>query len=491
MAKWRDLVRRGAWRDLPPDIYLALTRQLFGISASITLMEAVLVAAVAGLAALRAGDPLLGASAAISSLAVVAMVPATRGYLRQAADGADLERVHRMELQFEFHVWIVSAAIGLMSAYSLLWVEDERVHLLLLLLTLGAMITNIRDHSRPLLPLGKTLCLTLPVAVAGLLTGEFYYQALGVCALVTAKLIIDICKELYGNTLAFQVALKEQGRMACELASKNLDLEARESERAEQEAELKRLQIDLVQVSRMSAMGTMASTMAHELNQPLTAVANYARGARRLLEDPTPQKVEKAAQGMAQVEAGAIRAGQIVRRIRGLVHRGDAQTKPERLHDIVVEACEMAFVDAPLLGVEREVKLPPRDLWVNADAIQVQQVLINLIRNAVESVQKMPGALVVVSATENGSLVTIEVNDNGRGISAAVHDDLFSPFNSTKAQGLGLGLSISRTIVEAHGGKIWSENRASGGATFRFTLHRAERPDAMQERRMVGRRRAG
>ncbi len=488
VARWRDLVRRDAWRELPPDIYIALTRQLFGISRSITAMEAALVAAIAGIAAWRTGDWLLAGTAVTTSSLVLLMIPVTRHYLAVMQQSDDLDRLRRMESRFKVHVWVVSAGIGLMAAYAMLVIADERVHLLLLLLTLGAMITNIRDHSRPLMPLGKTICLAAPVAIAGLASGDSTYQALGLCTVVAGKLIIDICKELYANTLAFQVALKEQERLMHELAAKNLDLEARESQRVEQEAELKRLQADLVQVSRVSAMGTMASTMAHELNQPLTAVANFARGSRRLLQDPTPQKIEKAVQGMAQVEAGAIRAGQIVRRIRGLVHRGDAQTRPERLRDIIAEAADMAFVDAHLMGVERNVNLPPPEMWVEADSIQVQQVLINLIRNAIEAVQKVPGARVTVSAMHSQELVTIEVADNGRGIQKDVRDDLFSPFNTTKTHGLGLGLSISRTIVEAHGGKIWSENRQSGGASFRFTLHRAKAVDEPQARRIVGRR---
>lgn len=451
-------------------------------------MEAVLVAAVAGLAAWQSAEWGLGLAAAVTSLLVVIMVPASRYYLRRSLADPDLASVHRLEMRFQLHIWFVSLCIGLMAAYSLLFIDDQQVHLLLLLLTLGAMITNIRDHSRPLLPLGKTIALVAPVTVGGLLSGDLTYQALGLCAVLTGKLITDIAKELYGHTLAFQLALKEQARMARELAVQNLDLEARESQRLAQEAELKRLQIDLVQVSSLSAMGTMASTMAHELNQPLTAVANFARGSRRLLEEPTPARIEKAAQGMAQVEAGAIRAGQIVRRIRGLVHRGDAQTKPEPLRAIVDEACELAFVDARLLGVDREVRLSRDDLWVNVDAIQIQQVLINLIRNAVESVHKLPGAKVSVVAVEAGPLVTVAVSDNGPGISDTVREDLFSPFNSTKSQGLGLGLSISRTIIEAHGGKIWSENQPGGGATFRFTLQRTDPAEQKQERRMIGRR---
>jgi two-component system sensor kinase FixL len=159
-----------------------------------------------------------------------------------------------------------------------------------------------------------------------------------------------------------------------------------------------------------------------------------------------------------------------------MVARGSATVKPEKLDVLVAEACELGFVDQHLLGVTHKVELDPRCFWVAADRIQVQQVLINLFRNAIEAMQDVAHKEVAIaSAPAPGDMVEISVSDTGAGIASEVRDALFSPFQSTKAGGMGIGLSISRTIVEAHGGKIWAEDR-SDGAVFRFTLPCADAP---------------
>jgi C4-dicarboxylate-specific signal transduction histidine kinase len=238
-------------------------------------------------------------------------------------------------------------------------------------------------------------------------------------------------------------------------------------------AELRRLQAELIHVSRLSAMGTMASTLAHELNQPLMAVSSYISGSRRLLSNPEGCK-DEAREALLAAEAAALRAGQILRRLREFVARGHVSVKPEKLDTMVAEACDLGFVDQHLLGVSHRVELDRSCGWVAADRVQVQQVLINLFRNAVDAMRGAPGKEVAIrSAPAPGDMVEISVSDTGPGVSSEVRDALFSPFQSTKPGGMGIGLSISRTIVEAHGGKIWAED-SPGGAVFRFTLPCAE-----------------
>ncbi|MDB5697773.1 MAG: domain S-box protein [Alphaproteobacteria bacterium] len=249
------------------------------------------------------------------------------------------------------------------------------------------------------------------------------------------------------------------------------------TERRRAEAELRRTQAELIHVSRLSAMGTMASTLAHELNQPLTAVTSYVRGSRRLLshiDDPNAQQVCEA---LEHAEAGALRAGQIVRRLRELVARGNVAVGAEDLDKLIQDASVLAFVDEHLHSISHRVLIDPSARWVQVDRIQIQQVLINLIRNAVQAMQHSQEREVVIATVGSSTdLVEVSVSDTGSGIPDQVRDALFSPFRSTKSGGLGIGLSISRTIVEAHHGKIWAEDRPGGGTVFRFTLPRADVP---------------
>jgi two-component system sensor kinase FixL len=249
------------------------------------------------------------------------------------------------------------------------------------------------------------------------------------------------------------------------------------SDRRHAEAQLQRMQAELIHVSRLSAMGTMASTLAHEINQPLTAVASYVHGSRRLLQDIDDPVVARVREALEAAEAGALRAGRIVRGLRELVARGNVSIKPEELPQLIHDAGVLAFVDAHLLGVSHRIELDPAAHWVDADRIQIQQVLINLVRNAVQAMTDQPTREVVISARPvAGEMVEISIADTGIGLTSEVREALFSPFRSTKAEGMGIGLSISRTIVEAHGGKIWAEDRDGGGTVFRFTVPLSEVP---------------
>jgi two-component system sensor kinase FixL len=244
------------------------------------------------------------------------------------------------------------------------------------------------------------------------------------------------------------------------------------TERHRAEAEVRRMQAELIHVSRLSAMGAMASTLAHELNQPLAAVTNFVSGAKRIAENPeVPRAV--LADALEGAEIAARRAGEILRRIRDLVSRGKVAVRVEHLPQLIDEACVLAFIDAEARGIPHRLQLDPAAQWVRADRIQIQQVLINLVRNAVEAIGDGARREIVIATRPSGKLVEIEVADTGAGIGVDTPDDLFSEFLSTKSGGMGIGLPISRTIVEAHGGQIWGENRPGGGAVFRFTLPRA------------------
>ena len=248
------------------------------------------------------------------------------------------------------------------------------------------------------------------------------------------------------------------------------------TERHRAEDEIRRMQTELIHVSRLSAMGAMASTLAHELNQPLAAVTNFVSGAKRLAENPEASRAVLA-EALEGAEIAARRAAEILRRVRDLVSRGKVTVRVEHLPKLIDEACVLAFIDAEARGIPHRLDLDPAAQWVRADRIQIQQVLINLVRNAVEAIGDGDRREIVISTRPSGQMVEIEVADSGAGLGVVENpDDLFSEFLTTKSEGMGIGLPISRTIVEAHGGQIWGEDRPGGGAVFRFTLPRARPP---------------
>ncbi len=247
------------------------------------------------------------------------------------------------------------------------------------------------------------------------------------------------------------------------------------TERQRTEARLQELQAELVHVSRLTALGEMASTLAHELNQPLSAIANYLKGSRRLLEGDDSPQAERLRGAVDKAAAQALRAGEIIRRLRGFVERGETEQRVEHLPKLIEEASALALVGAKEHGVRVRFDLDPAYEWVVADKVQVQQVLLNLVRNAVEAMEGSPRRdLTIATAPGDDGLVAVTVTDTGSGLAPEIAERLFQPFATTKAQGLGIGLSISRTIVEAHGGSIWAEPGASGGTRFGFTLKAAQ-----------------
>ena len=246
------------------------------------------------------------------------------------------------------------------------------------------------------------------------------------------------------------------------------------TERQETQTKLQELQSELIHVSRLTAMGEMAATLAHELNQPLAAISNYLRGSKRLLEtggDAPP--VAAVQDALAKGAEQALRAGQIIRRLRDFVSRGETDRRVERVVRLVEEASALALVGARERGVRVELAVDPRVDLVLVDRVQVQQVLVNLFRNAMDAMQDSPRReLRITVEPAQGGMVEVAVADTGPGLSEEVAAKLFLPFVTTKPQGMGVGLSISRSIVEAHGGRLWMEPNPAeqSGAVFRFTL---------------------
>jgi two-component system sensor kinase FixL len=284
-------------------------------------------------------------------------------------------------------------------------------------------------------------------------------------------------------------------------------LEARRaSERAhaelrDSEARFRELQAKLLHVSRLSVAGEMAAALAHELNQPLAAVAGSVRAARRVLAASAPGRPPPPVEVRDALDLAfeqSLRAGQIIKRLRGFVTKGgEAETRrAEDLPRLVEEAAALALVGAEAHGVAVAFCLDPALPPVLADRIQIQQVLVNLLRNAVEAMADGEGRdggrrhreLVAAAAPAGPDAVEVSVADTGPGLAPEIAERPFEPFASTKPGGMGMGLAISRGIVEAHGGRIWAEPNPGGGAVFRFTLPAvAGPPIAHGARRPLGR----
>jgi two-component system, LuxR family, sensor kinase FixL len=255
------------------------------------------------------------------------------------------------------------------------------------------------------------------------------------------------------------------------------------TERQQTRQRLQELQSELIHMSRLTDMGQMASMLAHEINQPLTAAANYLKGAGRLLQRGGDGDVAQARGAVERAAAQILRGGEIIRRLRDFVARGESERRIENIVKLVQEAAALALVGARQTGVRTSFDFDAGAQWVLADKVQVQQVLLNLMRNAVEAMQDAPTReLAIATRCADAETVEIAVADTGPGISPEVARQLFQPFVTTKQEGLGVGLSISRTIVESHGGRLWVEDNPGGGAVFKLTLKTVDSEVSEDER---------
>jgi len=253
------------------------------------------------------------------------------------------------------------------------------------------------------------------------------------------------------------------------------------TERQRTERQLQELQTELAQLSRLTAMGEMASTLAHEINQPLSAVSNYLQGCNRLLEGIDHPNAAKVRDALAETTKQTLRAGQIIRQLREFVTHGETERHAEDVNKLVEEASALALVGAKDEGVKSMFRCDHHLGPVMVEKVQIQQVLLNLMRNAIESMEgcerkELLVATALADAGENAkvrAMVEVSVADTGSGISDVIATRLFQPFVTTKPAGMGVGLSISKRIIEAHGGRIWAEPNPGGGTVFRFTLEPA------------------
>ncbi len=258
--------------------------------------------------------------------------------------------------------------------------------------------------------------------------------------------------------------------------NKQLREEIAERKKAEQtlrkrEEHLRELQAELSNVSRLSAMGQLSSALAHELNQPLAAIMNYVQACRRAMETAGGPASDKIYEMMDKALDQADRAGAIISGLREIIEKGETAPSEEDLNQIVEEASALALIGAPEKGIEVNLDLGARLPSVLVNKIQIQQVLLNLVRNSIEAmVASEKRELIVKTELEPGNAVEVAVYDRGPGLSKDVEKRLYQPFVTTKAEGMGLGLSISKSIIEAHGGRLWATPNSGGGTIFRFTL---------------------
>lgn len=244
------------------------------------------------------------------------------------------------------------------------------------------------------------------------------------------------------------------------------------TERRDRERRLQEVQSELAHVSRLNELGHMTSALAHEVNQPLSAMSNYVAGAKRLLANGN---IEAAQAALERIAAQSNRARDIVHRLREFVKKGETERRAESLPQVVEEALALAMV-----GTEQRIRFAMHfdpsagSAWI--DRVQVQQVLFNLIRNAIEAMAKSPRREVSITTNASGQMIEIAVADTGPGLPEMVRSKLFQPFVTTKSNGMGVGLSICRTIIEAHGGELRAEDSEAGGTLFRLTVPRAAGP---------------
>jgi two-component system sensor kinase FixL len=247
------------------------------------------------------------------------------------------------------------------------------------------------------------------------------------------------------------------------------------AERRTADLRMERVQSELIEASRLSAMGEVASALAHELNQPLSATASYLQGSLRLL-DREPLDRALIREALTDGNEQLMRAGAILRRMRNFAARGDIERRFENLPQILQEAGSLAMIGAHRRGMTLYFAIEQDVGLVLGDRVQIEQVVLNLARNAIEAMEGCPRRELLIGAAHTlEEMVEVSVADTGHGIDADVASRLFKPFVTTKRQGMGVGLSICRSIVEAHGGRIWAEPNPRGGAVFFFTLRPAPR----------------
>jgi two-component system sensor kinase FixL len=303
------------------------------------------------------------------------------------------------------------------------------------------------------------------------------YRTTGIKKIIGIGRVV-VAQRKDGNTFPIELAVGEMptksGRQFLGFVR---DITA--SERVERQVH--QLQTNLLQSSRLTVMSEMASALAHELNQPLSAIMGYVDAAQHVLASGPGKGMTRVQDVLAKAASQARRAGQIVHHLRHFVLTGETEKSEEDLNLVVQDSLAMALTGAGQkisMNLQLSGSLPK----VLIDRVQIQQVVVNLIRNAVDVLAGTSGGVISLSTTQRSKdFLELRVIDNGPGIAAEVADRLFHPFVTTKPKGMGIGLSMCKSIIDSHGGKIWVEEGLSGGATFAFTVPIAQ--DQGDERR--------
>ncbi len=249
--------------------------------------------------------------------------------------------------------------------------------------------------------------------------------------------------------------------------------ERRTAERAlrDKDERLRSLQSQLIRATRISTVGGLSSAIVHELSQPLTAIMNYAMAGSRVIDRDGEQGIESLREIMAKSIEQTQRANSVIQSLRRLYQKGEMAFIDQDLNQAVEEACTIGLLDAKQLNIRVDLDLDRSLLPVKIDRIQVQQVVLNLLRNGIDAMSRSDQRrLSVKTSFVAGATAEVAVSDTGTGLSDEVRARLFQPFVTSSAEGMGMGLAICRSIIEAHGGKLWAETNSAGGATFRFTV---------------------
>jgi len=288
--------------------------------------------------------------------------------------------------------------------------------------------------------------LAVPLVVGGTVVGGLVFSSIGAARATSEELKqqLDLLAEVFANALS----------------------------RRQMELEAQRLRQELAHIGRVSAIGELTASLAHDLSQPLSAILSNAQAAQRLLA-ADPVNLEEITQIVGDIVEDEKRAGAVIHRVRALLKKGDSERVPLDLNEIVSEVARLVKSDAVIRNVAMRVELAEGLPRVRGDRVQLQQVVLNLVLNGLEAMQEPHSGdrnLVIQTAGNGATVVAVAVEDSGPGIEGEHEEKIFQPLYTTKIDGLGMGLAIARTIVEAHGGQLGARNNALGGATFRFSL---------------------
>jgi C4-dicarboxylate-specific signal transduction histidine kinase len=265
--------------------------------------------------------------------------------------------------------------------------------------------------------------------------------------------------------------LEQFTELADNLAYGVIALRTRE-ERSRAERALREAQAELAHVTRVLAMGELTASIAHEVNQPLAAIVANANAGFRWLANPTPN-LEEARNAISRIVRDGNRASDVIRRIRALVKKGDTEKTLLDINEVIQEVVSLTHSEIQKSGVVLKMNLAGGLPRIYGDRIQLQQVILNLVMNGIEamnSVVDRPREMLIRSCEHESDQLLVAVRDSGIGIDRENLDQIFNTFYTTKSQGMGMGLAISRSIVENHGGKLWAVPNDGPGATFQFTL---------------------